>query len=104
MREKLTASLIFKDRKVSYPKTVSHPFLGDYVRLRQNVKWKRTASESGDEYVVFADIVNKVSRNSGKVSNNRYISILPILLLRRFQSSVYLCSEQQLVLFIHQIH
>ena len=67
MREKLTSSIIFKDRKLSYSKTVSHPFRGDYIRLRQNVKWKRIASEAGDEYVVFADIVNKVSRSSGKV-------------------------------------
>ena len=70
MREKLTASVLFKEKKVSYPKSVSHPFRGDYVRLRQNLKWKRTASESGDDYVVFADIVNKVSRSSGKVCGN----------------------------------
>jgi myosin-1 len=80
MREKLTASMIFKDRKVSYPKSVSHPFRGDYVRLRQNVKWKRSASETGDDYIVFADIVNKVSRSSGKVSNS-----LPVLKLNKFE-------------------
>lgn len=68
MREKLTASLIFKDRKLSYPRSVRHPFLGDYIRIRQNVKWKRLAAPSGDNFVVFADIVNKVSRHSGKVS------------------------------------
>lgn len=67
MREKVTASLIFRDRKASYPKSVSHPFRGDYVRLRQNVKWKKTANETGDQYVVFADIINKITRSSGKV-------------------------------------
>ncbi|XP_071519306.1 unconventional myosin-Ia isoform X2 [Panulirus ornatus] len=66
MREKVTASIIFKDRKASYSKSVSHPFLGDYVRLRQNAQWKKLASETNDQYVVFADIVNKITRSAGK--------------------------------------
>ncbi|KAG7165271.1 Unconventional myosin-Ib-like [Homarus americanus] len=66
MREKVTASIIFKDRKASYPKSVSHPFLGDYVRLRQNAQWKKLAAETNDQYVVFADIVNKITRSAGK--------------------------------------
>lgn len=69
MREKVTASIIFKDRKVSYPRTVAHPFHGDYIRLRQNVQWKRVSCEHNDQYVVFADIINKIARSSGKVSN-----------------------------------
>lgn len=68
MREKVTASIIFKERKASYAKSVSHPFLGDYVRLRQNVQWKKISVESNDQYVVFADIINKITRSSGKVS------------------------------------
>lgn len=67
MREKVTASIIFKDRKASYPRSVSHPFLGDYVRLRQNVQWKKLCVETNDQYVVFADIINKITRSSGKV-------------------------------------
>lgn len=67
MREKVTASIIFKERKASYAKSVSHPFLGDYVRLRQNVQWKKISVESNDQYVVFADIINKITRSSGKV-------------------------------------
>ncbi|XP_045110459.1 unconventional myosin-Ia-like isoform X3 [Portunus trituberculatus] len=66
MREKVTASIIFKERKASYSKSVSHPFLGDYVRLRQNGQWKKLASETNDQYVVFADIVNKITRSAGK--------------------------------------
>ncbi|KAJ4450178.1 hypothetical protein ANN_01585 [Periplaneta americana] len=66
MREKVTASIIFKDRKASYPRSVSHPFLGDYVRLRQNVQWKKACVETNDQYVVFADIINKITRSSGK--------------------------------------
>ncbi|XP_063230710.1 unconventional myosin-Ia isoform X2 [Bacillus rossius redtenbacheri] len=66
MREKVTASIIFKERKASYPRSVSHPFLGDYVRLRQNVQWKRVCVETNDQYVVFADIINKIARSSGK--------------------------------------
>lgn len=67
MREKVTASIIFKDRKASYIKSVSHPFLGDYVRLRQNVQWRKISIENNDQYVVFADIINKITRSSGKV-------------------------------------
>lgn len=48
--------------------SVSHPFLGDYVRLRQNVQWKKMSLENNDQYVVFADIINKIARSSGKVS------------------------------------
>ncbi|CAB3380151.1 Hypothetical predicted protein [Cloeon dipterum] len=66
MREKVTASIIFRDRKASYPRSVSHPFLGDYVRLRQNVQWKKICVETNDQYVVFADIINKITRSSGK--------------------------------------
>lgn len=88
MREKVTASIIFKDRKASYPRrwnifycnfftvttinyfySVSHPFLGDYVRLRQNIQWKKICTETNDQYVVFADIINKITRSSGKVIN-----------------------------------
>lgn len=53
--------------------SVSHPFLGDYVRLRQNVQWKKICVENNDQYVVFADIINKIARSSGK--------FVPILLV-----------------------
>lgn len=51
--------------------SVSHPFLGDYVRLRQNVQWKKICVENNDQYVVFADIINKIARSSGKVRKLR---------------------------------
>ncbi|XP_058119274.1 unconventional myosin-Ib [Anopheles ziemanni] len=73
MREKVTASIIFKDRKISYPRSVAHPFHGDYIRLRQNIQWKRVSCEHNDQYVVFADIINKIARSSGK--------FIPILLV-----------------------
>ncbi|XP_022240517.1 unconventional myosin-Ib-like isoform X3 [Limulus polyphemus] len=73
MREKVTASFIFKDKKASYPKSVSHPFRGDYVRLRQNLKWKKMSIETGDQYVVFADIINKVTRTSGKCVQTLFV-------------------------------
>ena len=47
--------------------SVSHPFHGDYVRLRHNLQWKKISVESNDQYVVFADIINKIARSSGKV-------------------------------------
>lgn len=101
MREKVTASILFKDRKVSYMKrwkivkflkifstlsyvflSISHPFLGDYVRLRQNVQWKKMCVEHNDQYVVFADIINKITRSSGK--------FVPILLVLSTSSMLLL--------------
>ncbi|XP_065169403.1 unconventional myosin-Ia isoform X2 [Atheta coriaria] len=82
MREKVTASFIFKDRKSSYARSVSHPFLGDYVRLRQNVQWKKICIETSDQYVVFADIVNKIARSSGK--------FVPVLLVISTRSMLIL--------------
>ncbi|EDV44259.1 uncharacterized protein Dana_GF18892, isoform C [Drosophila ananassae] len=73
MREKVTASIIFKDRKASYARSVGHPFVGDYVRLRHNQQWKKVCAETNDQYVVFADIINKIARSSGK--------FVPILLV-----------------------
>ncbi|CRK94774.1 CLUMA_CG008268, isoform A [Clunio marinus] len=82
MREKVTASILFKDRKASYVRSVSHPFLGDYVRLRQNVQWKKICVENNDQYVVFADIINKIARSSGK--------FVPILLVLSTSSMLLL--------------
>ncbi|KAH9369049.1 hypothetical protein HPB48_002605 [Haemaphysalis longicornis] len=73
MREKVTASVLFKDKKASYPKSVTHPFRGDYVRLRQNVKWKRLSEETGDQYIVFADIISKITRSSGKCVQTLFV-------------------------------
>ncbi|CAG2162923.1 unnamed protein product [Oppiella nova] len=73
MREKVTASLIFRDKKVSYKKSVSHPFRGDYVRLRQSVRWKRCSQELGDQYVVFADIINKITKSGGKFVQKLFV-------------------------------
>ncbi|XP_050520500.1 unconventional myosin-Ib isoform X1 [Daktulosphaira vitifoliae] len=66
MREKVTASILFKNHKASYSQSVGHPFVGDYVHLRQHIQWKRTAMQCDDHHVVFADIVNKITRSSGK--------------------------------------
>ncbi|XP_045467548.1 unconventional myosin-Ia [Harmonia axyridis] len=82
MREKVTASFIFRDRKCSYPRSVSHPFVGDYVRLRQNIQWKKLSLESNDQYVVFADIINKIARTNGK--------FVPILLVISTRSMLIL--------------
>lgn len=66
MREKVTAMTLFKGRKVSYRGSVSHPFRGDYIRLRKNAKWKRMAANLGEMYVVFADLVSKITKRCGK--------------------------------------
>ncbi|GAB0093119.1 unconventional myosin-Ib [Sergentomyia squamirostris] len=82
MREKVTASIIFRDRKACYMKSIGRPFIGDYVRLRQNVQWKRISMETNDQYVVFADIINKITRTSGK--------FVPILLVLSTSSMLLL--------------
>ncbi|CAH2085898.1 unnamed protein product [Euphydryas editha] len=69
MREKVTASVLFKDRKLNYARSVGHPFVGDYVRLRASAAWRRgLGAAAADRYVVFADVVGKVARSSGRVS------------------------------------
>ncbi|KAG6448196.1 hypothetical protein O3G_MSEX005357 [Manduca sexta] len=69
MREKVTASVLFKDRKANYARSVAHPFVGDYVRLRASAAWRRgLGAGPADRYVVFADVVGKVARSSGRVS------------------------------------
>ncbi|CAG5034193.1 unnamed protein product [Parnassius apollo] len=68
MREKVTASVLFRDRKATYARSVAHPFVGDYVRLRASAAWRRGAGAAGDRYVVFADAVGKVARSSGRTA------------------------------------
>jgi len=68
MREKVTASFLFRNRKESYERSVAHPFQGDYVRLRQNTQWRKIVNESVDHFIVFADIVSKITRSSGRLS------------------------------------
>ncbi|KAJ8960489.1 hypothetical protein NQ318_013773 [Aromia moschata] len=57
-------------------------FPRDYVRLRQNIQWKKMCVESNDQYVVFADIINKITRSSGK--------FVPILLVISTRSMLIL--------------
>ena len=52
--------------------SICHPFLGDYVRLRQNPQWKKMCSDTNDQYVVFADIINKITRTGGKVMVHKH--------------------------------
>ncbi|XP_071478875.1 unconventional myosin-Ia-like [Diadema antillarum] len=66
--EKVTASILFKDKKALYPKSVPVPYKGDYVLLRNNAKYKKNYGESSDQFIVFADIMSKVNRNNGKVT------------------------------------
>ena len=75
MREKVTASSLFKGRKASYERSVGHPFIGDYLRLKNNIKWKKLNENSDDNYIVFADLVNKIS-TSGKVGLRPFLKNL----------------------------
>ena len=53
--------------------SIRYPFHGDYVNLRRTPTWKDSLRRNGlkklDRHVVFADIVNKIHRSSGKVGN-----------------------------------
>jgi myosin-1 len=33
-----------------------------------NPQWRKTSVATNDQYVVFADIINKITRSSGKVT------------------------------------
>ncbi|KAI5634436.1 unconventional myosin tail, actin- and lipid-binding domain-containing protein [Phthorimaea operculella] len=68
MREKVTASVLFRDRKALYARSVAHPFVGDYVRLRASAAWRRGPGAHADRYVVFADVVRKVSRTGARTA------------------------------------
>ncbi|XP_033732027.1 unconventional myosin-Ia-like isoform X2 [Pecten maximus] len=67
MKEKVTASDLFKDKKEGYTQTVSVQFAGDYQNLRQNPKWKKMNEVANDNHVVFADAIRKVNRANGKM-------------------------------------
>ncbi|XP_053408862.1 unconventional myosin-Ib-like isoform X3 [Mercenaria mercenaria] len=67
LREKATASDIFKDKKVIYPESVPRPFKGDYLNIRGDMKWKKIHSLTNDINLVFADLVHKVNRANGKI-------------------------------------
>lgn len=61
-----------------YFDSIPHPFVGEYVRLRHNTQWKKLCISLNDQYIVFADIVNKITRSTGKVSQNKYANLSTI--------------------------
>ncbi|XP_033098129.1 unconventional myosin-Ib-like isoform X2 [Anneissia japonica] len=66
---KVTASDLFKEKKSSYPASVPVQFRGDYVRLRINTKYSKLAVQTNDQKIIFADVVDKVNRNNGKITH-----------------------------------
>ncbi|XP_045496386.1 unconventional myosin-Ia-like [Colias croceus] len=82
MREKVTASVLFRERKALYARSVAHPFVGDYVRLRASGAWRRgLGAGAADRYVVFADVVGKVARGGGASRVLAVVSTGALLLL-----------------------
>ncbi|XP_013388317.1 unconventional myosin-Ia-like [Lingula anatina] len=81
MREKVTASNIFKGKKVNYPESVAHPYNGDYIKIRYNTKWQKVASQTGDTQVVFADQVSKIHRSNGKMASKLLVVSTSALLV-----------------------
>ncbi|VVC91075.1 unnamed protein product, partial [Leptidea sinapis] len=82
MREKVTASVLFRERKAAYARSVAHPFVGDYVRLRASGAWRRGAGAApADRYVVFADLAARVSAAAGASRVLAVLSTGALLLL-----------------------
>ncbi|XP_074652154.1 unconventional myosin-Ia-like [Tubulanus polymorphus] len=82
MREKVTTSDLFKNKKDGYAASVSHEFKGDYIRIRQHLKWQKLSeSLEGNCHVVFADIVNKINRKNAKVVSRLMVLTTTTLLL-----------------------
>lgn len=67
MREKLTASKLFKDKKPTYSQTVPVPFVGDYQNIKQNPQWQKMADNIQDHHIVFSHLVKKINRANGKL-------------------------------------
>ncbi|XP_028928775.1 unconventional myosin-Ia [Ornithorhynchus anatinus] len=67
LQEKLSASLLFKDKKALYPQSVPQPFRGDYLGLQQHPKLQRIKGATPGSVLV-AEAVRKVNRRSGKLS------------------------------------
>lgn len=67
--------------------SVSCPFVGDYVHLRQNALWKKICMETNDQYVVFADIINKISRTNGRVSVLTGHIFIKLLIIRWIETT-----------------
>lgn len=76
--EKMKASDMFKGKKSLYPETVPVPFRGEYVRLSNNKKWKRTTNNAP---VVWADWVSKINRRNGKTVNRVLVVTTDSILL-----------------------
>ncbi|XP_034499502.1 unconventional myosin-Ia isoform X2 [Ailuropoda melanoleuca] len=68
LREKLSASELFKDKKASYPQSVPIPFRGDYIGLQGNPKLQKLKG-GAEGPVLVADTVKKVNRGNGKTSS-----------------------------------
>ncbi|XP_069509649.1 unconventional myosin-Ia [Ambystoma mexicanum] len=67
LEDKLCASELFKDKKTSYPKSVSVPFNGEYLGIQKNPKYQKLGSGLQGK-VVLADNVRKVNRSDGKAT------------------------------------
>lgn len=65
-KEKLQASEVFRDKKVTYPDTVPVPFEGDHIDLPANPKWQKISKGLKSQRIIWADLVYKINRKDGK--------------------------------------
>uniref|UniRef100_A0A803TCR7 Unconventional myosin-Ia n=1 Tax=Anolis carolinensis TaxID=28377 RepID=A0A803TCR7_ANOCA len=72
LQDKLCASELFRGKKSLYQKSLSQPFKGEYLGLKENPKYRKLQS-TADGKLVMADNVKKVNRGDGKASTRIFI-------------------------------
>nr|XP_060618893.1 unconventional myosin-Ia-like isoform X1 [Anolis sagrei ordinatus]XP_060618894.1 unconventional myosin-Ia-like isoform X1 [Anolis sagrei ordinatus] len=72
LQDKLCASELFRGKKSLYQKSLSQPFKGEYLGLKENPKYRKLQS-SADGKLLMADNVKKVNRGDGKASTRIFI-------------------------------
>ncbi|XP_042307255.1 unconventional myosin-Ia-like [Sceloporus undulatus] len=72
LQGKLCASELFRGKKSLYPKSLSQPFQGEYLSLKENPKYRKLQT-TADGKLVMADNVRKVNRGDGKASPRIFI-------------------------------
>lgn len=69
------------------------------MRLRQNPQWKKICIESNDQYVVFADIINKITRTGGKVSWTQLdVPVFPNYISLQFVPILFVISTSSMLI------
>ena len=66
MTEKARASSLFLGKKALYPRSVKIPFKADRINLRNDPRWTKLVTETHEQRVIWADVVQKINRSDAK--------------------------------------